>query len=132
MTIQRFNGVLLDLDEAAYLAGALSRYCEILRADGKQARPRLESLRAKLSTAATVQTTSAGAGCAAHSAENGDDIGHVIGTGAACQLLGISPNGVRDLARRGRIRARQTGTRWFYSAADAERYAEDRAERMER
>lgn len=41
---------------------------------------------------------------------------HDIGTGEAARYLGITPNAVRDLARRGRIQARHTGTRWVFPA----------------
>ncbi|WP_221043261.1 helix-turn-helix domain-containing protein [Mycobacterium senriense] len=122
--------MLLDADDAAYLVGALSRYCELLLADGKQPRPRLESLRAKLKASAV--TDGSRSSCADTAAKSGEDLGHVIGTGDARRILGCTPSGARDLARRGKVRARFTGTRWFFDAADVERYAEARAERMER
>lgn len=34
----------------------------------------------------------------------------------AAKVLGITPNGVRDLARRGRLRARRAGGRWLLDA----------------
>jgi hypothetical protein len=129
--IQRFTGVLLDVDEARYLAGALDHLCKVLRDNGQRPRPRLESLQAKLSTAIAVQTNSGNGSCAEGSGENSDDLGHVLGTRDAARILAVSPNGARDLARRGKIRARFTGTRWFYSAADVECYAEARAERRQ-
>jgi excisionase family DNA binding protein len=42
---------------------------------------------------------------------------HDIGTGEAARYLGITPNAVRDAARRKRLPARHTGTRWVFDAA---------------
>lgn len=47
-----------------------------------------------------------------------DDPAHAtLGTGDAARILGITPNAARDLARRRRIPARHTGTRWLFDAA---------------
>ena len=64
-----------------------------------------------------------------------DARGHaaVMGTGAAARTLGVTPGAVRDLARRRRIPATYTGTRWQFDAAAivflAEHRARKRAER---
>jgi len=47
---------------------------------------------------------------------------HVIGTGDAARRLGITPNAVRDLARRGRIVATRTGTRWRFETRTLDEY----------
>lgn len=51
---------------------------------------------------------------------------HELGTGEAARALGITPGGVRDLARRGRLPARHTGTRWVYPASAVDAEAEHR------
>lgn len=58
-----------------------------------------------------------------------DSRGHaaVMGTGAAALTLGVTPGAVRDLARRGRIPATYTGTRWQFDAAAVVHLAEHRA-----
>lgn len=52
---------------------------------------------------------------------------HELGTGDAARTLGITPGGVRDLARRGRLPARHTGTRWVYPADAVDAEAKHRA-----
>ena len=51
---------------------------------------------------------------------------HELGTGEAARALGLSASGVRDLARRGRLPARHTGTRWVYPASAVHAEAEHR------
>ena len=46
-----------------------------------------------------------------------------IGTAEAARRLGITPNGVRDLARRGRLDVRRTGHRWLVTVASVEAHA---------
>jgi excisionase family DNA binding protein len=60
-----------------------------------------------------------------------DSRGHaaVMGTGAAARTLGVTPGAVRDLARRGRIPAAYTGTRWQFDAAAVVHLAEYRAQK---
>lgn len=54
---------------------------------------------------------------------------HDMGTGEAARYLGITPNAVRDAARRKRLPARHTGTRWVFDSAAVADLAE-RRERM--
>ena len=44
-------------------------------------------------------------------------------------IVGVSPNGVRDLARRGRLPAHRVGGRWLFPAVAVVAYAERRAAR---
>lgn len=53
----------------------------------------------------------------------------VLDTAEAAAIVGISPGGVRDLARRGRLAAHRAGGRWLYPAASVVAYAELRASR---
>lgn len=55
-----------------------------------------------------------------------------IGTGDAARALGITASAVRDLARRGRLPARHTGTRWVYPAAAVDAEAKRRATQRRR
>lgn len=127
--IQRFTGLLLDVDDAAYLAGALTGYCEILREDGKQPRPRLEALRTKLTSVITDVSASNVKSCGAHGEDPGHDAGYAtVTTAEAARILGTTPGNVRDLARRGRLRAQRPRGRWLYDTAAVELLAE----RMER
>lgn len=50
-----------------------------------------------------------------------------IGTAEAARALGVGAGAVRDLARRGRLPARHTGTRWVYPAAAVDAEAKRRA-----
>ncbi|WP_371744210.1 helix-turn-helix domain-containing protein [Mycobacterium sp. DL592] len=51
----------------------------------------------------------------------------VLTTGEAAAILGITANGVRDLARRGRIPAHRAGGSWLYPATSIVTLAERRA-----
>ncbi|MHA7661851.1 helix-turn-helix domain-containing protein [Mycolicibacterium sp. HS_4_1] len=51
----------------------------------------------------------------------------VLTSGQAANILGISANGIRDLARRGTVPAYRAGGRWLYPAAPIVARAERRA-----
>ena len=55
--------------------------------------------------------------------------GDVLDTDEAAAVLGISPAGVRDLARRGRLPAKRAGKRWLLAAAPVVARAERNASR---
>lgn len=55
-----------------------------------------------------------------------------IGTAEAARRLGITPNGVRDLARRGRLDVRRAGHRLLVSAASVNAHAARTAARRGR
>ncbi len=130
MTI-RVSGVLLDLDEARYLAGALEHLCKVLRDNGQQTRPRLESLHTKLrktSVPAGVSAVNVSA-CGASGEDSVDDAEYAtVTTAEAARIIGVSASGVRDMARRGRIRAQRPRGRWLYDSAAVELLAERRQE----
>ena len=54
----------------------------------------------------------------------------LIDSRQAAAIVGISPNGIRDLARRGTLPARRAGGRWLFDAAALEFYAEQRAHHL--
>lgn len=130
MTIQRVSGILVSPDDAAYLAGALDHLCKVIRDNGQQPRPRLESLHTKLRKTSVVTGVSAStvSACCASAEDSGDDAEYgTVTTAEAARIIGRTPGNVRDLARRSRIRAQHPRGRWMFDAADVERYAEDRA-----
>lgn len=55
-----------------------------------------------------------------------------IGTAEAARRLGITPNGVRDLVRRGRLGVRRAGGRWLVDAASVDAHAARKAARQGR
>ena len=127
--IQRVSGVLLDLDEARYVAAALEHLCKVLRDNGRQPRPRLESLHTKLrkTSAATGVSAVNVSACGASGEDSGEDAGYAtVTTAEAARIIGVSASGVRDMARRGRIRAHRPRGRWLDDSAAVELLAERR------
>lgn len=147
--IQRVVGVLLDAAEAAYIVNALDEFARMMaeRRDARgnpapsQPTPRLvdttDKLRRTVNALAVRDPVAEQVRQSEPPAETPDvlaqqhdsvDAGpHVIGTGDAARRLGITPNAARDLARRGRIPARHTGTRWQFDAAAIAARADGRA-----
>jgi excisionase family DNA binding protein len=125
MTIQRFNaGVMIDLDDADYVARALDQFVALMaeRRDGNGApaplrpTPRLEQITAKL-RAATGSPTAANGRNPTFQSNSSDDAGHAVITCAeAARILGVGARNVRDLAKRGTLRARRAGGRWHIDA----------------
>lgn len=144
------GAVILDAAEVDYIAGALESFVQLLaeRRDEhgdpapRPPTPRLLALTAGLRTADSLavpetaadhgQRAEPPAGTASvrapqhHSVDAGP---HVIGTGAAARYIGITANAVRDAARRGRLPARRTGTRWVFDAEAVAAYARRKAAR---
>lgn len=118
--IEAVHGVLLDAEDTAVLLDALDVFEQVLAGQGSQPGQKLVVLKARISAAHSrsvsrltrVDRRNAGA-----ESDSGDDLGHeVIDTARAAAILGISADGVRDLARRGRIPCRRVGGRWLLSA----------------
>jgi len=156
------GAVLLDPDEAAYVAGALEEFAQLMaeRRDDRgnpapsQPSARLVSLTAKLRrTAGSLVVTDSGAdheqsakppaqppertasvrARQRNSVHSGRHVGAAsMGTGQVARCLGITANACRDLARRGRLPARHTGTRWQFDAAAVVALAERRAAQRDR
>lgn len=131
--IARVSGVLLDADEADYLARALDLLARLLAGQRSHPSARLVAVTAKLrkSTETThVSARSVGETARKFAAQRDsvNDPAHaVMGTGDAARVLGITPNAARDLARRQRIPAQHTGTRWRFDASAVIVEAERRA-----
>lgn len=137
------GAVLLDPAEARYIADALELLADLLArqrdAHGNptpsRPTPRLAAVTAKLRKASQIANDPARTGSATASIRAPQQVpvdpdGHaVMGTGAAARTLGLTPGAVRDLARRGRIPASYTGTRWQFDAAAIVYLAEHRAQK---
>lgn len=133
--IARVSGVLLDADEADYVGRALDLLTRLLAEKQSHPSARLAAVTAKLRKSAEnthVSAQSVGETAREFAAQrNSVDAPTyaVMGTGDAARVLGITPNAARDLARRRRIPARRTGTRWRFDAAAVIVEAERRAAR---
>lgn len=136
--IDRVAGVLLTADDADYIARALELLERLLRENRSTPTPRLHSVTAKLrrttdALGVSGRNGSATASVRASQCDSGDDADYGTITAAeAAHILGVTPNAVRDLARRQRIRARRPKGRWLLDAqavvARAERQATRRAD----
>lgn len=131
--IQRFTGVLLDTEEAGYVARALDLLAQLLAGQRSQPTPKLASVTAKLHKAAENASASGRTGSISgslratqHDSDNDADYA-TVGTGEAARILGCTPGNVRDLARRGRLTVTHTGTRWRFDAQAVIALAERRA-----
>ncbi|MDP7738989.1 helix-turn-helix domain-containing protein [Mycobacterium paragordonae] len=143
--IQRLAGVYLDAYDVAFVVEALDHLAQLIAGPTPA---RLESVTAKLrrhaNSLAALAVDNSGADhrrsakppaqppvrTASVRALQRDSVQagrHVMGTGQAASCLGVTPNAVRDLARRGRLEARRTGTRWQFDAAGVIALAERRA-----
>ena len=131
--IARVSGVLLDAEEADYVARALDLLANLLAGQRSHPTPRLAAVTAKLrktteNTHVSAQSVGETARQFAAQRDPVNDPAHAtLGTGDAARILGITPNAARDLARRRRIPARHTGTRWRFDAAAVVVEAERRA-----
>lgn len=140
------GAVLLDPAEAADVARALDLLGEVLgrlrdergNPTPSTPSPRLAAITAKLRKASRIaddspRTDSGTVSLFALQQVPVDARGHaaVMGTGAAARTLGVTPGAVRDLARRGRIPATYTGTRWQFDAAAVVHLAEHRARKRD-
>ncbi|CAM3129361.1 excisionase family DNA binding protein [Williamsia muralis] len=121
--ISSVQGTLLTDDDAKYLLAAIDSMVAALGRHGQAPSPRLAATTDRLRK--TVAAASDSRSIASEHARNAggewfsdDDSPYAITSPSeAAKILGITPNGVRDLARRGALPARRSGGRWFISAA---------------
>lgn len=140
MSAQALVGVYLDPADAGLLVRLIDDYSSHLRGsvDGRALGNRVVALRAELDRAnarvsarsSNVSSNVSPVGAQRDTAQI--DVYAFIDSRQAAAVLGISPSGVRDLARRGRLVSRKAGGRWVYSLADAERIATERAHGLRR
>lgn len=152
MTISVQRGVFITADDAAYIANALDELVRLMaeRRDEHGNRTPAQPSERLAATMARLHRTVASlavrdpatdhvdhaqgseppdqtASVRAPQRDSVDAGPHVIGTGDAARRLGITPNAVRDLARRGRLAVTHTGTRWRFDARAVHALAEQRA-----
>ncbi|MFN6549497.1 helix-turn-helix domain-containing protein [Mycolicibacterium septicum] len=132
--ITGFRGVvLLDSNDAAYLAAALGRLSDALAGHGLRPSEQLVALRTKLAKACASASDSTPDTCAdirtvgAQQDSQHTALYDLVDTDEAARILGCTPANVRDLARRGRLPAHRAGRGWLYPAASVVARAEHRA-----
>lgn len=115
--ITRVTGVLLDPDDARYLADLLDHLCRTTRPSA-----RLTHLAGRLrkSCASLTSTQENGPNHLRDVHIEADPSDHrpydLLDTDEAARLLGITPAGVRDLIRRGRLTAHRAGRGYLLPA----------------
>ncbi|MGK9270326.1 helix-turn-helix domain-containing protein [Williamsia muralis] len=100
----------------------LDLFCQYLRKSGGEPSSRMDSISRRLMK--TVVDDSNSADDTSDSARNSgirlvskdNEVYAVMSADEAGRVLGITANGARDLARRGKLPARNTGRRWFFDA----------------
>jgi excisionase family DNA binding protein len=125
------SGVLLSPEDARFAVEAFAALLRDRRPSAQLA-DFVERLRNRTDAAAGV--SGRGAGEHARNVALQSDSQHrapydVLDSAEVAAIVGISPNGVRDLARRGRLPARRAGRRWLFPAPAVIAYAERRAAR---
>lgn len=122
MAIERLSGVVVDPDSTDFLIRALELLAELLAARGGAAAPRLLEVTEQLKTGVNSGAARSKSGADTIFVDGEADSAHTpwhafLNTQRAADILGITPNGVRDLARRGSLPARRVGREWIFDAA---------------
>lgn len=126
--IERVSGILLEPADARYLLDAFDALLRDRRPSAQLAQF-VDRLRR---TVAKADVSSPPTGVHARELGGQRNSGHyapydVLATAEVAAILGITGNGVRDLARRGTIPAHRAGGRWLYPATAVVALAEHRA-----
>lgn len=125
------RGVLLSPDDARFAVEAFAALLRDRRPSAQLA-DFIERLQARTDAATGVSGRGTGDHARNIAAQPGspDYLPYDVLTSAeVAAIVGVSPNGARDLARRGRLAAHRAGGRWLYPAAAVVAYAERRAAR---
>jgi hypothetical protein len=129
MAIERVEGTLLSPEDVDYNVRALELLQAVLRQIGSAPQPKLVAYTERLCSKSGVNRQNASPN-ARFIAGQPDSLHHdeyaTVDTSQAARILGITPNGVRDLHRRGRLPARRDGGRWAYPVDAVMRRAEHR------
>lgn len=129
--IQRFTGILIDVEEAGFLADVLEHAARI---GGPS--PKVDHLIRRLRRAVgEAGLASGGANETANIKRPQPDPGHLraydlLAAADAARIIGCSTANVRYLRARGHLPAHRAGSRWLYPAAPVVEYAERRAKRL--
>ncbi|WP_197381454.1 helix-turn-helix domain-containing protein [Mycolicibacterium mengxianglii] len=129
------GAVLLDHDEAAYIAEALRLLGRLLAEQADQPTARLASLTARLAKAAETGRDATPNGserlpmrAPGAAGVHARDYATVT-VAEAARIIGCGQRNVRDLIRRDRLIARRSGGTWLLDAAAVEAHAARRAAR---
>lgn len=130
--IRRVSGVMLDPDAADFLVRALEMLAEFYKTRGGLPSAKLVEVTEQLRSGAIADVSRLSAGgdarfVAAELNSAHDPFHAVLDSRRVADILGISPNGARDLARRGTLPARHSGRQWLFDAAAVIRRAESRS-----
>lgn len=125
--------ILIDTLDADYLVQTLNHDFAALAKQGLRPSERVMELHRCLTKAVANASDPAENACA-HVSHVGTDADSsqtapydLVDTGEAARILGCTPANVRDLARRGRLRAHRAGRGWVYPAASVVALSERRA-----
>ena len=129
MAISRVSGLVLDPDSTDFLVRALEMLTELLRARGAEPTAKLAAMTDELRTGAIAGAKRPKSGVSARFVDGESVSEHtpwhaILDSRRAADILGITPNGVRDLARRGSLPAHRAGREWMFDAAAVIRRAE--------
>lgn len=125
--------VVLDVEDAAFLAEALRHDFAALQGCGIRPSPRVSLLQTTLAKSVadaseSTQNTGADARCVGAQHDSGDTaLYDLVDTQGAARILGCSQSNVRDLGRRGQLPRHRAGRGWVYPAAAVIARAERRA-----
>lgn len=124
MTIQRFSGVVLDLDEARTLL-------EVLENASRVSRPgaRAQDITRRLRSACGDATKTARRGALPTDLRQ-LSVHDLLTAGEAALIIGCGVANVRYLRARNHLRACRVGSRWLYPAEPVVVYAERKAARL--
>lgn len=123
--------MLLSLDDARFAVEAFGALLRDRRPSAALA-DFIERLRVRTDAATGVSGRIAGTDARTVAAQRGSPEHapyDVLTSTEAAAILGITANGVRDLARRGRLAAHRAGGRWLYPATAVVAHSERRAAR---
>ena len=120
MSIEPVTGVLLGVDDVHEVLRVIDAFEQVLAERHSVPNARLKHLRGRLTRANTRVSradTHDGARMSASQPDSGVHLDYeLLDTAQAAAILGISADGVRDLARRQRLPARKAAGRWVYPA----------------
>lgn len=127
--IERISGVMVGPDDVDFLVRALEMLGELLTIRGAAPTQKLTAITDELRAGVNTGVTRSKAGADARFVDAESYSAHTpwhafLDTKRAADILGITPNGVRDLARRGSLPARRAGRQWLLDAAAVIRKAE--------
>lgn len=117
------RGLLLDDNDAVEVRRALEVLAAMLPKIGQRPSAKLDALMAKFPKPGVSASDSASRASAdARNTGNPEDSGDggvyaIVDTNQAAAMLGVTPNAIRDRARRGTLPARRTAGGWIFAAA---------------